>query len=75
MRYFAPNLKQKSRRFQKMNQEGDSKVRTTNTNNQSSKKTKVAKKIKNIDKALGGIDKLTILAEIRSVDVVGWLCY
>ncbi|PKC55477.1 hypothetical protein RhiirA1_475548 [Rhizophagus irregularis] len=58
-----------------MNQEGDSKVRTTNTNNQSSKKTKVAKKIKNIDKALGGIDKLTILAEIRSVDVVGWLCY
>ena len=50
-----------------MNQEGDSKVQTNNTNNQSSKKQKVAKKIKNIDKALGDIDKLTILIEIKSM--------
>ncbi|PKY56575.1 hypothetical protein RhiirA4_476972 [Rhizophagus irregularis] len=33
----------------------------------SSKKHKMAKEIKNIDKALGGIDKLTTLAEIRSM--------
>ncbi|PKB92481.1 hypothetical protein RhiirA5_444514 [Rhizophagus irregularis] len=51
----------------KVNQEGDSKVRTNTINTQSSKKTKVAKEIKNIDKALGGVDKLTILAEIRSM--------
>ena len=50
-----------------MNQEGGFKVRTTNNNTQLSKKQKVAKEIKNIDKALGGIDKLTILAEIRSM--------
>ncbi|CAB4416986.1 unnamed protein product [Rhizophagus irregularis] len=67
VRYFTPNLKQRRRNPQKVNQEGDSKVRTTNSNTQSSKKQKVAKEIKNIDKALGGIDKLTILAEIRSM--------
>jgi hypothetical protein len=50
-----------------VNQDGNSKVRTTNINTQSSKKQKVAKEIKNIDKALGGIDKLIILAEIRSI--------
>ncbi|GET64662.1 hypothetical protein RhiirA1_471316 [Rhizophagus irregularis] len=58
---------QRRRYPQKVNQEGDSKIRTNNTNTQSSKKQKVAKKIKNIDKALGGINKLTILAEIRSI--------
>ncbi|CAB4415329.1 unnamed protein product [Rhizophagus irregularis] len=67
MRYFTPNFKQRRRNPQKVNQEGGSKVRTTNTNTQSSKKQKVAKEIKNIDKALGGIDKLTVLAEIRSM--------
>ncbi|CAB4442703.1 unnamed protein product [Rhizophagus irregularis] len=67
MRYFTPNLKQRRRNPQKVNQEGGSKVRTTNTNTQSSKKQKVTKEIKNIDKALGGIDKLTVLAEIRSM--------
>ncbi|PKB94558.1 hypothetical protein RhiirA5_438501 [Rhizophagus irregularis] len=59
--------KQRRRNLQKVNQEGDSKVQTNITNTQLSKKTKVAKKIKNIDKVLGGIDKLTILAEIRSM--------
>ncbi|GBC33116.2 hypothetical protein RIR_e49411_A0A2N0NJ35_9GLOM [Rhizophagus irregularis DAOM 181602=DAOM 197198] len=44
--------------------EGSSKVRITKTNIQLSKKQKVAKEIKNIDKTLGGINKLTILAEI-----------
>ncbi|PKY56341.1 hypothetical protein RhiirA4_476576 [Rhizophagus irregularis] len=64
MRYFT---KQRRRNSQKVNQESSSKVRTTKTNTQSSKKQKVAKEIKNIDKALGGIDKLTILAKIRSM--------
>ncbi|CAB5365102.1 unnamed protein product [Rhizophagus irregularis] len=67
MRYFTPNLKQRKRNLQKVNQEENSKVRTNIINTQLSKKTKVAKEIKNIDKALGGIDKLTILAEIRSM--------
>ncbi|CAB4429767.1 unnamed protein product [Rhizophagus irregularis] len=34
MRYFTPNLKQRRRHLQKVNQEGDSKVRTTNINTQ-----------------------------------------
>uniref|UniRef100_U9SYS6 Uncharacterized protein n=1 Tax=Rhizophagus irregularis (strain DAOM 181602 / DAOM 197198 / MUCL 43194) TaxID=747089 RepID=U9SYS6_RHIID len=47
------------------------KFKITNTNTQLNKKKKVAKKIKNIDKILGGIDKFTIL----SVVVVRWLRY
>ncbi|CAB4417349.1 unnamed protein product [Rhizophagus irregularis] len=66
-RYFTPNLKQRRRNPQKVNQDGDSKVQTNSNTNQSSNKHKVTKEIKKIDKVLGGIDKLTVLAEIRSM--------
>jgi hypothetical protein len=50
-----------------MNQKGNFKIQIINTNIQLSKKQKVVKEIKNIDMVLDSIDKLIILAEIRSI--------
>lgn len=61
-------MKQKRRYHQKVNQEDDSKIQLIIINSQPSKKQiKVTKKIKKIDKVLDGIDKLTVLTEIRSM--------
>ncbi|CAB4425130.1 unnamed protein product [Rhizophagus irregularis] len=67
-RYYTPNLQRRKTRNQKVNQDSDSKVSQKDTNTiKSDKKHKKTKRVKKADKSLDGIDKLTVLAEIRSM--------
>jgi hypothetical protein len=67
-RYYTPNLQRRRSRHQKVNQDDDSKVSQKDTNtNKSDKKHKETKRAKKTDMSLDGVDKLTVLAEIRSM--------
>ena len=71
-RYYAPSLNKPRNRFpkkdlkQKQNQDSNPKA-AQNTNQKLGKNFKVAKQFKKVEKGLDGIDKLTVLAEIRSM--------
>ncbi|CAB4432958.1 unnamed protein product [Rhizophagus irregularis] len=65
-RYYTLNLKQRRSYHQKVKQNDDSKISQKNTNTiKLDKKHKETKRAKKIDKSLDGIDKLTVLADIK----------